>query len=350
MINILSRNMFPVATVAGLWLATANLVFAQAPAIDQPVLERDRPAVDAQGIPAGSFRFYPLIALTGTNNDNVLADDTVALDDTVFQISPQLTLESDWNSHQLIFGASADIASYSDIDSEDFEDSRFWLASRIDGQRTEIFLNGSTADLHEDRSSPNDKRGIEPTTYTENAVDGSIRYRHNRFSIRAGADIANFEFDDVQGIGEIIDNSDRDRRSQRYDLRLGYSVQPALDLFAEFRQFETDYDQTFDNDGFERSSEGSAVVAGLELDVTGKLRGELYFGSREYEYDDPRFSDSDGPTFGADLTWNVSGLTTILLSADQRVDAALTWQSQMKNLSASIGKTILLRRELRSVT
>ena len=126
-------------------------------------------------------------------------------------------------------------------------------------------------------------------------------------------------FDPTPESGGFVDNSDRDRDYLELNLRAGFRVHPALDVFVEGRRFDTEYDRAIDDDGFARSSEGIEAVAGAELNVTGKLLGEFYVGRREWEYDDPRFGTTDGPTFGMDLTWNATGLTTVSLTGARRV-------------------------------
>ena len=80
-------------------------------------------------------------------------------------------------------------------------------------------------------------------------------------------------------------------------------------------------DQRIDNDGFQRDSNGTEFVVGTTFDASGTIFGEAYIGTRETEYDDPRFLTADGPTFGLDLTWNPSGLTTVELSASREIDS-----------------------------
>lgn len=294
-------------------------VHAQDANPDQPVTERDRPAVDAQGVRLGSFTLYPRLILTGKRNDNLLADDDAVVDDNILQIAPELSLVSGWSRHSLSFGASADIGRHSDVETEDFEDSRLWVASRFDARDAEAMLDLSRSELHEDRALPTGRQGLVPTTYSESLIDAAIRYQPGRFSIGGGISIGNLTFDDVADVGGTISNADQDREQRLLDFRGGYLLQPGFRLFAEGRFFETDYDREFDNDGFQRSSEGQAIVAGAELDLTGKLFGEVFYGYREHEYEDPRFGQSDGPTYGVDLTWNATGLTTLNLSAARRI-------------------------------
>lgn len=87
-----------VAGGAVLGLAVAGFtVTAEAQVEDRrgrTVSERPRPELESQGLPAGSFRFYPRLEISETYDDNVFAVDSGESDDFVTRIRPELDLRS----------------------------------------------------------------------------------------------------------------------------------------------------------------------------------------------------------------------------------------------------------------
>ena len=102
-------------------------------------------------------------------------------------------------------------------------------------------------------------------------------------------------------------------------LRLGHQTSPGLLPFVQLNVTSVDYDLEFDRDGYNRSSEGFDLVGGVGIDLTGRTFGEAYVGYVQRDYEDPRFQTVDGPIFGGEITWNLSGLTTMIFSADRRI-------------------------------
>lgn len=62
------------------------------------------------------------------------------------------------------------------------------------------------------------------------------------------------------------------------------------------------------------------MVVGTTLDFSGETFGDIFVGYLSETYDDPRFDTIDGPSYGADLSWNVSGLTTVTVSGRREVE------------------------------
>jgi hypothetical protein len=50
------------------------------------------------------------------------------------------------------------------------------------------------------------------------------------------------------------------------------------------------------------------------------ISGEAYIGYLKQKYEDESFSDTTGPSYGGDVVWNVSRLTSITFTGDRTVD------------------------------
>lgn len=302
------------------WLASLPAAAQQLERRDT-VAQRSRPGVDADGMPLGAWRLYPELGLELRYDDNVFADDQFEESDTATIVRPELRLENRASRYRALLGANADIARYADFDSEDYTDLRGWLLG--DMQLGEGELRGELryGKLHEDRSSPDDLRGTELTEFSRRDARLAYGYRPGRLLLRADAGFHTLDFDATQTAAGLVSNDDRDRDLLEFGLRGGYSVSPDLALYAEGRIDQIDYDLARDRDGFERSSDGWELRFGGLLDFTGRTAGEFYVGYQSRDYDDPRFSDARGPSLGGEVSWNMSGLTTLTISGSRHIDS-----------------------------
>ncbi len=66
------------------------------------------------------------------------------------------------------------------------------------------------------------------------------------------------------------------------------------------------------------------MVAGVAIDLTGITFGDVFVGFREQWYDDNTLSTIEGITGGANITWNVTPLTTVEAGIARRVEETTT--------------------------
>ena len=162
-------------------------------------------------------------------------------------------------------------------------------------------------------------------------------HRFNRVKLEGWYELQQLDFDDVGTLaGGIINNDDRDRDRDVYTAKMSYEIQPRYDAYLKYEYNEIEYDESFDDAGFDRSSDGYRALAGIAIDLTGLLVGDFYAGYQEQEYDDAALDDIDDYTFGAELTWNPTGLTTVTLSAERLIQET-TVTAASGYLSSNLG-------------
>jgi hypothetical protein len=305
--------------MAGIVLASgvfAGMVHAQSydnPTIGQnPVISQ--PAdFKPLGIRAGSFMLHPGVELAAQWNDNVFYTPDGTLDDFIWHVRPYITAQSTWSRHSFSIRAAADIARYSDFDILDYEDYFLQLGGTVDVSSRSMFSYGvDWMRLHEDRSVRSNQQGLAPTLYTQ--TGGYLGYDHtfNRLSVGLLYDLRSLDYDDSRRAdGTVIDNSDRDRDEQDLSLRIGYWLSPDTQLFTTAGWTDTEFDQKYDRNGFDRSGDGWYVGAGVDWLISGVLTGDLYATYRSRSYADPRLPDTDGWGLGGGLTWMPTTLTTV---------------------------------------
>ena len=282
---------------------------AQEPARGETVTSRSRPELDPLGIRSGGMFFYPQLSIAELYDSNIFSTDTGETDDNITLISPSLQLRSDWNNHALNLFATSDFGLYTLNDSENYVDYALGGDGRIDATRdTSLDWAISHVQRHEDRGSPDDLNGVEPTLFTVLTPEISLSQSFGRISVEVGGGLQRFDFDSAVIAG---DNDDRDRDEWEGTLRLGYEIVPGYEAFIRGAYFARAYEDTFDDNGFERSSTGYEAVAGTALDLTGVTTGEIFAGFRLQNPDDVTFGDIRGAQYGGSITWNPSGLTTV---------------------------------------
>jgi len=299
--------------------ACSMMVAAQEPKRSETVTERSRPDLDARGIRVGVFNMFPTVGVDLLYDDNIFAENDFKVDDLITMITPKLIFEADWSRAQLELGADLAVGRFADVETEDYEDWRVWGDLGMDLGRGRLAAEVRHFDLHEFRTSADDSRGIRPTEYTSDFLSLGYRNQFGHLKVNVELSRRTLSFDDTKTLNGSESNQDRDRDNNNLRARMGYSRAQRFQPFVEIGLTEVNFDQQFDNDGFQRSSDGYDIVGGTDIDLSGTTFGEVFVGYIRRDYDDVRFLKVDGPIFGGELTWNISGLTTVQLSASRLI-------------------------------
>ena len=292
-------------------------------AANETVTNRPRPALDPIGMRVGGLQLFPQVDFGGVYNDTVFAEEDDETSDLTYVIEPRAELRSDWSRHALNVGVDAAIHRFRDNGGEDHDDYTVWAGGRVDVSRSGVLAAEMRhARRHEGRESPNDAGGLERTAFDVSSIAVSYRMRPeaSRLGVRLEAEYRDFAFEDTLGPLGVINNADRDRRVLSGTVRLGFAPTPTYSLFVQGETRSARYDDQFDDAGFQRDSDGDEFSLGVAIDYSGLIFGDIYFGYRSQEFDDPRFEDIDGPSFGADVSWNITGLTTVSISGRRSVE------------------------------
>lgn len=217
---MIRNSIFVGAALAAIVPFTA---YAQTDSRTTTVMDRPREELDAQGIRQGGFLIFPSIESKIETDDNIFATANNKISDNILTITPAVRADSDWNSHFLSVKASTDIVSYHHYNAEDYTDYSLGTNGRVDIQRDMNVTGALTHDKkHEDRSSPDDAGGKEPTAYTVGGVDLGFYNKWNRVALNADFGLRKSDYRDVEtSAGTSVNNDDRDRTESRYSVRGG---------------------------------------------------------------------------------------------------------------------------------
>jgi hypothetical protein len=311
-------------------LSVVVLVSFEAAAQVETVKTRPRPELEPLGVRAGSFLIFPSITVQEEYNDNIFATKNDTKDDFITSVLPGLSVESDWNNHALNFSTGGDFGFYGNksgsgpnTSDQNYQDWNVATDGRLDVSRDiALFGGGGVAKLHEDRANPDQVGGKDPTEYYFFSGFASYVQTIDNLNFTLTPEFRRYDYDDVQAfVGPSINQDDRDRNEYNASLRTGYQFTPAYEGFVRFGGIRRKYDETPDDDGFNRNSWGYDAVVGLTFDLSGVTSGDVFAGyQKEMLNDDSNLDNISGPTFGASLNWSATTLTTVGASVVRNIE------------------------------
>lgn len=280
------------------------------------------------------------IMVTEQYTDNVFLTSNDRRSDFVTKISPWASLSMEMDDFKLEAEASAEIGRYLDNSSENYEDFSVGTDARY-RVRDGLFVFGGLdyAWDHEDRSSPDDVNGLEPTDMREASGYFGLGGTYDERSYRFGVNLRDLNFDNTPASGGVlINNDDRDRMLTEIGGRIGIAKTANGEVFVQGIYNQRKYDTTVDDFGFQRSSQGIQAELGFKGRLGG-LTGEVLVGVLSQDYDDARLGRVTTPTFGADLTWQTGPATKVTFEIERAIEETTTFGAS-SYVSTSAGARI----------
>jgi hypothetical protein len=254
------------------------------------------------GIRTGAFLIFPSITTGLEYDDNVFATDSDEEDDFLFTLRPEITAQSQWSRHSLAASVFGDFGFYANEDDANYQDFGTALTGGLDVTRNSR-TTGSLAfsRLHEDPESADDLDDEEVTQYWRS--EARVRHRHNfvRMFVQPSLFARRLAYEDTGN----IDNAQRDRNVYGTGLRAGVAVSPRINVFGEVNGDLVRYDDAGSND----DNRGGDVRAGVEVDFTRLVVGEVSLGYAYRQYEN--FENEGGLAGDVGVTWTPTQLTTV---------------------------------------
>jgi hypothetical protein len=299
---------------------------------DAPKLVR---GPDGKGIRLGSFIALPQLTVTQSYNSNIFATQTNEVDDNITTVTPSLALNSDWDKHEFDLWGTSDVVRYASRSSEDHVHYSFGADGRYDIARsTNAFGGGSYTRDVEDRESPDDTVGTEPTKLSITNGYAGVFHRFGQPAVRLGGTVRSYDFDDTPTSTGSINNDDRDRNVYTGGLWTGYQFQNGPEIWGQYSLDVRRYDQTPDDLGFKRDSRGYRALVGVNFKLGQTVDGSAYVGAMKQDYDDARLPTISGAAYGGNLDWEISPATEASLYVDRVIG-----ETTLANASGSVDTT-----------
>lgn len=282
-------------------------VMAQEAEDSVSVRERPRPEYDPLGMRLGGFNLNAELNLGIASTDNLFAEPSGAQDDDmIYTVRPWARLASGWSRHAVSVEGGATFKSHADFSSEDADTHFIRGVGRLDvGSSTAITGVIGSAHEVEPRTDPDSPLTPAPVEYDRNDMSLMLSHTFNRFRVSVEAAQSEYEFEGLQAFRDNDETVLRGRLEAEITPRLGFIFQATHD--------ERDYDNAP-----VLNSEGQTYLAGVAVNLTDLMRGELTVGQFERDYD--ALGSTDGLAVAGELEWYVTRLTTLTFNADRNAE------------------------------
>ena len=286
---------------------------------DTPVRTRQWPEYRPRGVRAGAWMFYPTLTAGGFYESNVFSSNTNREGDLLARLGANLRAVSLWQRHGLALQASAITTAYREHSSLNETDAVFQGHGHLDiDYATTLLTAFRAAYLHEKIGSvTSPANAAEPTPYTMLSQDLTLRHEFGRFTGSVGARVDSYDYGlTVAQNGSPISQDARDGQIYTGHGRVDYSISEVSAVFVALegntRLLRGTAQQSY-------SSAGYRALAGVDLEFTHLIKGELAAGYMNQRYDSPSIGPVEGPAYRASLTWSPSRQLDIYLNTEQQV-------------------------------
>lgn len=291
----------------------------------EAVRERAQPEFDPEPVRLGTFVVRSMLEAGLTSNDNVFATANNTESDVIARVGVDVSGTTDWSVHAVGFDVSAYRNEFLDLSDESTTDLKAQLRGRVDASR-DLSFNGAV--FAEDRAEPRtdfvNAFGVDrPIEYTRTGFTLGADYQNDRVRWNNSVGISDENYKDgrAQGSGIVVDQDYRDRSVLEGRSRLSYALSPNVAVYTQATYGKSEYDQTQDFGGIQRSrdSSGYTVAAGVDFELTSLVRGDIAVGYLNEKKDDSFFSDVSGLSVDGRMQWFPTRLTTVNFNAGRRV-------------------------------
>jgi hypothetical protein len=289
---------------------------------DTPVITRQHPGYEPQGIRAGAWMFHPGVTLGSFYDSNVFASNTTKRSDVALVVHPTLRANTLWERHWI--GLQADLQSgfYRENPGLDYTDASLKGRARIDlTHASAILASFRVAQLHEGVGSLSSPAGaVQPTPYKLASGDATYWHQFNRLTVSAGIRTDAYDFGSTRAQdGTIISQSSRDGQIYTGHGRLDYVISPKFGLFTALegnhREIRGMPAQSLDSNGYR-------VLGGATIELSRIVTGEVGFGYSRQDFAAQSIGTIEGPSYRVLLTWSPTRSIDVHVRAEQIVTQA----------------------------
>lgn len=297
-----------------------------------------------KGIELGKFLLLPQLENEIGYNTNIYAQKSGVKSDFIERIAPEFQLRSRFANHALNVSGKFEQFLYRRYHSDNHRDMRVDADGRYDFTKTwqaTGFFNAYQN--YEDRGSPDDSGGKHPTLSYGYAGRTGSKVQAGQFTFSGDIGASRKLFDNSEGAGgAVIRNSDRNRWETVANGRGAYEIFPGYSAVMAVQGNRRQYDDMFDRNGYNRSSNGWKTEAGIGLDISQLIRGDFLVGYMSQNYEDHRFRDPSGLSISSTFNWTPSRLTVVVVGLERTVQ-----ETTIAGASGMIhtGTSILVRHE-----
>jgi hypothetical protein len=305
---------------------------------DTPVKRRFWPEYQPRGLRAGAWMFYPTLLAEAIYDSNVFASPVNAQADAIAHVGASLSARSLWERHGIAMEMSAGSLFYKSHSALNQTNATFASTGHYDiDHSTQVLGAFHAAYLHDQPGSLTSPTGaVNPTPYSLINGDVTLRKEFGRVTTAVGTGVKSYDYGStVAQNGSIISQDSRDGQIYSAHGRADYAVS---EKFATFAALEGNWRDLRGTVSQSLSSNGYRALAGVDLEFTHLIKGELAAGYAKQHFAESTIGDVEGPSYRAMLTWSPSRLIDVNFRAEQIVtQSADTTATGIRADAAQIG-------------
>jgi hypothetical protein len=294
----------PVATTAP---TPGEIAVRQAaePSTGAPVADQARADYDPIGEHVGDFLVFPSMGTSISFNDNLFAQAQGTRSDELVELTPQIAAVSDWGRHELDVLVSGRLDRFVNFPDQDIEAGQARAHGHFD------ISHDDQADLltfvqHDASPRAVSEGRIAGPPELFNVYGATASYEHwfDRLATKTSVSIQQLNYDSP------LDN-DLQRGNDIAVERLSYEIDTGVAAYLQSSYNVSRYAL----EGFERDTDVWTTLVGTRFDIDSVFVGEFGIGELRQAYRDPVLGVHAGLAIDGQVTWNVTQLTSLILSA-----------------------------------
>ncbi|QYE35058.1 outer membrane beta-barrel protein [Polymorphobacter sp. PAMC 29334] len=287
---------------------------------DNIVLARERPELDALGIPAGGFRIYPSLTV-GTIYDTNVFDRATGTGDGFLQIGPKITVQSGWSQNFLRFTGDAEIERFARIHSENNERYGVDALARVDVTHNMVVeLDALFGRRAETRGSSGDVvAGSRPIIFYDAGGHISLTTTAGAVTAKGRLDLDDYRYNDAQVGNQFFSQRYRDHRATTALVELSFPLTPAISAVTSASFNDSSYTNTLPGLA-PLDSNGFTTLAGVRFGVSSVTTGQITAGYLRQSYRAAVFPTIEGVNYDARIVWNPTTLLAITATANRSIE------------------------------
>jgi hypothetical protein len=299
----------------GTLLAAMTLVVSAAPAQAQTV-PRDptldalpRPGYEPRPIRLGSWVIEPTLETRVWFNNNIRAAPSRKRSDAVLTVSPRVDVRRIRGTNELRLDAHAALLRYARTPRENVDTFGAQASMRQTiGSAHALEATAAYDRTFEQRFDPEADVAFARRPALIDATRGELQYRYVGARVGAAVTLGINRFD-----YRAREDRDRDLMSYSVAVRGFIAVSPRASLFVQPYANCREPGTLFDRAGVQRETFTSGALAGLALDLTDRIQGEMGLGVFRADPADPRLNAFTGVAANGRLTWHPRTRTLVSL-------------------------------------
>lgn len=294
--------------------------------------EENNPIPEPIGARVGSLMLYPSIKVMENFDSNIYGTVANEEADFITTVSPGLLIKNTDSDVGATLNLWSQHGFYAENAGENYDDymidfSPFVVMTRA-MKLTAKLSHEQSHDIRTDESGLADPSAAEPTIWQRSIGRLGWEYKRSRFGAATHAQMTVYRFNNVDNknpVGPRFIANDRDRNELQGGVELSCDVGGRSSLYWRNLAFHHDYQRrdystiTQSYSGDARDSEGVNSVVGFKFPITDLITADINAGYHAQDFRAPGFTDMNDPVGQATLSYQVSRLFLLGLSARRQL-------------------------------